>query len=443
MTPNKPKIYPTIFKPMMKAMCKPTCESTCEPARKPAWKRAGVATAMAAYGFLASAVLASSAVVANAMMASAVVLSQLATSPVAAAQAQDFAEFKKRNQQQFSQFKQDQEKAFAEFVARWQQAEANYIQQLREHWSDAKVSNKTQWVKYSDDQRQRTTVDYETDTVTVEILDDAGGSAQDTESAVNEALRQVRELGSTKLATAVSQDPIHISAGMNFSSVRSSAHMQGQSVLPAQFTEVNKQQAQVERRADRTVVKVKLPPAAGNDRASRMLPLAKAYAAQAGLSPALVMAIIHTESSFNPLARSPIPAFGLMQIVPTSAGRDITEYLHGEQQLLSADYLYDPDQNVQAGTIYLHLLNNRYFKGVRDPESRLYLAIAAYNTGPGNVSKAIANSNKLADATRVANRMTAQQIYDRLMANLPATETKNYLRKVTSRQKHYQEEFNL
>ena len=420
---NKQKIYPATSKPMLKVMCKP--------ARKPAWKRAGVVT-MAAYSFLVSGVLASGAVVA----------SQLATSPVAVAQAQDFAEFKKRNQQQFSQFKQDQEKAFAEFVARWQQAEADYIQQLREHWSDAKVSNKTQWVKYSDDQRQRTTVDYETDTVTVEILD-AGNAAADTENAVNEALRQVRELGSTKLSTAISQDPIHISAGMSFSNVRSSSHMQGQSVLPAQYAQVNKQQAQVERRADRTVVKVKLPPAAGNDRASRMLPLAKAYAAQVGLSPALVMAIIHTESSFNPLARSPIPAFGLMQIVPTSAGRDITEYMHGEQQLLSADYLYDPDQNVQAGTIYLHLLNNRYFKDVRDPESRLYLAIAAYNTGPGNVSKAIANSNKLADANRVANRMSAQQIYDRLMANLPATETKNYLRKVTSRQKHYQEEFNL
>lgn len=440
MKPNKPKIYPVIFKP------------ASMPTSKPAWKRAGVATAMAAYGLFASGVLASSAVVAsavaaNAVVASAVVLSQLATSPVAAAQAQDFAEFKKRNQQQFSQFKQDQEQAFAEFVARWQQAEADYIQQLREHWSDAKVSNKTQWVKYSDDQRQRTTVDYETDTVTVEILDAGAGSGAkgtaDTERAVNEALRQVRELGSTKLSTAVSQDPIHISAGMNFSNVRSSARMQGQSVLPAQFTQVSKQQAQVERRADRTVVKVKLPPAVGNDRASRMLPLAKAYAAQAGLSPALVMAIIHTESSFNPLARSPIPAFGLMQIVPTSAGRDITEYMHGEQQLLSADYLYDPDQNVQAGTIYLHLLNNRYFKDVRDTESRLYLAIAAYNTGPGNVSKAIANSNKLADATRVANRMTARQIYDRLMANLPATETKNYLRKVTSRQKYYQEEFNL
>jgi len=356
------------------------------------------------------------------------------------AQVQEFAEFKRRNQQQFSQFKQEREQAFADFVARWEKAEAEFLEKVRQHWSDAKISNKTQWVQYSDDQRQRTTVDYETDTVTVEILDT---TESDPERAVTHAMAQIEDLGALKLATAVSLDPIHISAGMNFSNVRTSSQLQGQSVIPAQFARPSRQQAEVEQRADRTVVKIKLPPAASTDRAERMLPLAKAYAAEAGLSPALVMAIIHTESSFNPLARSPIPAFGLMQIVPTSAGRDITEYMLGEQQLLSADYLYNPEQNVQAGTIYLHLLNNRYFKDVRDAESRLYLAIAAYNTGPGNVSKAIANSTKLADANRVANSLSAQQIYDRLMSRLPATETKNYLRKVTSRQQYYQEEFNL
>lgn len=359
-------------------------------------------------------------------------------------QAQDFAKFKARNQQQFETFKRDREADFEAFVKRWQEAETNYIKEVREKWDDGKISNRTQWVQYSDDNSQRTIIDYEANTVTVEFLDDAAKRTADSDAqAVQQALRQVGVLGTTSLASAVSNDPIHVSAGVNMSNVNSSIQLRGKPVIAPQYSQVQAKDAQVQRQANRTAVVIPLPTKAGTDRAEQMLPLAQKYAAESGLPVALVMAIIHTESSFNPLARSPIPAFGLMQIVPTSAGRDVTEFLTGEQQLLSADYLYDPEKNVHAGTTYLHLLGNRYFKHVRDPLTRSYLAIAAYNTGPGNVSMAMANTKSLSDATAVANRLNAQQVYDRLLANLPATETKNYLRKVTARQQFYQEEFNL
>ena len=47
-----------------------------------------------------------------------------------------------------------------------------------------------------------------------------------------------------------------------------------------------------------------------------------------GIDPAIVFAIIHTESSFNPKARSHIPAYGLMQLVPKSGGRDAYNYIY-------------------------------------------------------------------------------------------------------------------
>ncbi|WP_439899306.1 transglycosylase SLT domain-containing protein [Photobacterium kishitanii] len=42
---------------------------------------------------------------------------------------------------------------------------------------------------------------------------------------------------------------------------------------------------------------------------------------------ALIMAIIHSESSFKSNAKSYIPAYGLMQVVPTSAGHDVNKYI--------------------------------------------------------------------------------------------------------------------
>ena len=55
----------------------------------------------------------------------------------------------------------------------------------------------------------------------------------------------------------------------------------------------------------------------------------------------LIYAIMHSESSFNPMARSHIPAFGLMQIVPRSAGIDSYKYLYNKRRILSSGYLYN------------------------------------------------------------------------------------------------------
>ncbi|MGI0153897.1 transglycosylase SLT domain-containing protein [Pseudidiomarina sp. WS423] len=356
------------------------------------------------------------------------------------AQQADFERFKQQNKAQFEKFSEQREAEFRAFVKRWQDAEKNYVEQLKERWNDGMVSGKTKWVSYSDDQSQRTIIDYENDTVTVEFL--ASETAGKSEAAVRAEAEQVlAKATGTSLAEAVAQDPIHVNAGVNLAQLKNSQQMQQSSLLGGvSAAEVTQQPAQVKRQGKTTSVTIQLPTKVSSERAQRMFPIAEKYAMQRGLPVELVMAIMHTESSFNPLARSPIPAFGLMQIVPTSAGRDVTEFLTGQQRVLSAEYLYDPEQNVQAGTVYLHLLGNRYFKQVEDPVSRMYLAIAAYNTGPGNVSLAMAQTKSLSDAAQRANGMSAAAVYEHLMQHLPATETKNYLRKVVQRQQFYKEE---
>lgn len=81
----------------------------------------------------------------------------------------------------------------------------------------------------------------------------------------------------------------------------------------------------------------------------------------------LIKAIIHTESGFNPNARSKPGAQGLMQLMPATAG------MYGVADA------YNPDENIKAGTKHIKYLVDRY----RDIE----LALAAYNAGEGNVKK--------------------------------------------------------
>lgn len=95
--------------------------------------------------------------------------------------------------------------------------------------------------------------------------------------------------------------------------------------------------------------------------------LIRAAAARHGVDPALVKAVIHTESAFNPNARSPVGAMGLMQLMPGTA-RD-----------MGVANAWDPAQNIEGGVKYLAWLQRQF-------RSRDHV-IAAYNAGHGNVKK--------------------------------------------------------
>jgi soluble lytic murein transglycosylase len=105
--------------------------------------------------------------------------------------------------------------------------------------------------------------------------------------------------------------------------------------------------------------------------------IVRKHAAENRLDPALLAAVIETESKFNPSARSSAGAIGLMQLTPSTA-KGIAQSTGGSRFRVSD--LTNPDINVRYGAWYLRHLLDRYSDDER-------LALAAYNAGEENVDR--------------------------------------------------------
>ena len=151
----------------------------------------------------------------------------------------------------------------------------------------------------------------------------------------------------------------------------------------------------------------------------------KINAVRFSLKPQLIMAVIHTESYFNPFARSNAGAYGLMQVIPRYAGREAYQFLFEEDRIITPQYLYQPINNINLGSAYLYLLYNKHLVDVQGKNKRLFLAICSYNWGPTSIRQKIIQRYQV-------SFMPSDNLY-RLLRSRTPQETSDYLKRVTER----------
>ena len=114
--------------------------------------------------------------------------------------------------------------------------------------------------------------------------------------------------------------------------------------------------------------------------------IVEAAAAAHAVEPALINGLIWVESKFEPRAKGPAGAQGLMQLMPKTAGA--MAKLLGRKRAS-----YDPDFNIHAGTLLLARLLKRF-------DGDVSLALAAYNRGSGVVAGWVEAGEPLPERTQ-------------------------------------------
>jgi len=341
---------------------------------------------------------------------------------------------------EFERYKREQAQGVKKLSTEWQVYQKNYraayrqyVTQLSKVWDKPEVSTQKEWVEYSENMQVKRVVDFEKNQVRISFT---GVEAESiSQEKLNSELQSVLD---EKLDQAYKADPV---LGYTTGSKAPASNVTVSGSKGANSKELIKQAKKTENKKAKlgkeVTYVIPLAPGAARDRAEEFSPIVNTMAKKWDVEPALVMAIMQTESAFNPMARSHIPAFGLMQIVPASAGRDASKAVWGKDQLLTGQQLFNPQTNIELGCAYLNILDKRYLKSITHPESRLYCTIAAYNTGAGNVARAFTGKTSVVKAAPRINAMTPRQVYAHLQRKLPYDETRHYLVRVTDRLEKY------
>lgn len=169
--------------------------------------------------------------------------------------------------------------------------------------------------------------------------------------------------------------------------------------------------------------------------AQQYLPYVTQAAMRYRMDEALILALIEAESSFNPFAVSGSNAYGLMQVMPNTAGRDYFQRIKNNDHRPSRQFLFNAKNNIEVGSGYLSILRDVYLRGIRNPLAQEYCMIAAYNGGAGQLLRSFDRNNKKAIAK--INRLSSAQVYQYIVNKHPRLESRNYLKKVIRFKKKY------
>ena len=358
----------------------------------------------------------------------------------------DFANYQKQQMEAFQNYKQSVTAQYADYERREKEAFEQYKKEIEEKWEEFKSPEPKTFVEYSEDLNSRQSIDFEKGEVTIEVIVEEEPSKEDgpvqSEKQKEEKVKDTltKELIGLIKKKADDNKPIlknQLNTNDGKEVTESNAKEKAADIVKAKKIDKKPYKSKDGKKRVKYTVKVPLKRNHLDERAKRFENEILKQSKRWKLDPAIVFALMEAESSFNPKARSHIPAFGLMQLVPKSGARDAYKYVYNVDKLVTGDYLYKPINNIELGCAYFSKIRYYYFENIKDDELAYICSIPAYNTGIGNVSKTLCGKPYTNPAAKVASGMTADELYKKLTSDLKYEEARNYLEKVWKYKEKY------
>ncbi len=366
--------------------------------------------------------------------------------------AQEFQKWKTNQTEEFNNYVKQLNKEFKQYLKIYREEFRKYKEKILKEWDKAEVSDRHKFVFYKDGFKTKEIINYEKGYIEISTITEASpekaklklkkelvslllmkkNEAFQKDTLLRNVEKRVTKLKFVKTGK-IEPEPMISDIILN----KKLPSKQEVMKFVNKAMKKNKIVVKKTKKGKRVyTIKIPFPKDLVVKKAKKYKPYVRDYTRRYKIEPALVYAIIHTESSYNPLAQSPIPAYGLMQIVPQTAGKDASRIVYGRPVLLAPSYLFNSKNNIQIGTAYVYLLYYNYLKGIKNPKVRMYCAISAYNGGIGRVFKVLTGTTRIKKAIKKINQMSEEEIYRILITRMPE-ETKNYLRRVYARYKIY------
>ncbi|MDA3131835.1 membrane-bound lytic murein transglycosylase MltC [Atlantibacter subterraneus] len=303
-------------------------------------------------------------------------------------------------------------------------------------FNEVLIAGPKDYVKYTDGYQTRSHINFDQGTITIETIAGTDPAAR-LRQAIITTLLMGDDPGSIDLYSDVNDIPISRQPFLYGQVVDNTGEPIRWQWRAARFADYLLQTRMKSRSNGLRVIysiTINLVPNHLDKRAHKYVGMVRQAARKYGVDESLILAIMQTESSFNPYAVSRSDALGLMQVVQHTAGKDVFRS-QGKSGTPSRSYLFDPQSNIDTGTAYLAMLNNVYLGGIQNPTSRRYAVITAYNGGAGSVLR-VFSSDKI-KAASIINSMQPGDVYETLTTRHPSAESRRYLYKVDTAQKSY------
>ena len=312
---------------------------------------------------------------------------------------------------------------------------------------NVKLSTKKTFTQYSEDMKSRENIDFEKGEVTLEIVTDV-----DKKIKPKEFEKKLQDLKDENTVQAIQKDPVSKLVNKYLTKKQIAKPIQTKAsvnkflkdLIAKSKIEANEVQEKIIKLNDGkkkkiVSVTIKMIPKHLEKRAKRYKSDVMFQAKKFNVTPSHIFGTMQTESYFNPLAISHVPAYGLMQIVPTTAGKDAYYALKGKKRLLPPAYLYNAKNNIELGSQYIKIIKEQYLKGVSDPESLFYCSATSYNAGIGTLIKSFTGSyKKRKEAISIINSMTPQEVYNHLRTSKRLNhEARSYVKKIKEYSQNY------